>query len=406
MINVRATEEIAILRQCGRINAQVHQEVRKLLEPGVTSQELDVKAGQVMRELGAASSMIEQYDFPGHICVSVNDQAGHGIPGKYTIRDGDTVKIDVSVVYEGYHTDCAITYVVGQASRDAIRLVNVTRHALWAGISCATAGRRCSDISSAIHQVVRQNGLAVIRHAFGHGVGRDLHESPSIANFGPANRGPRLRPGIVLAIEPVTSAGSSCTHRLNDEWTDATIDGSLSAHFEHTVLITDAKPEILTQSTDELHQDSLQSERSDIAYREIKDNEQSRLFELAATEMDPILIDAWGRRADIEEIFGSDGEVIVLEQRETGAILGFMVISQMNHFTHLNTIVIDRRYQGKGIGKQAMRKLEEITRDRQLRGIRLCVQANNQRATAFYRKLGFDVIGRPYVNTLLMRKTL
>lgn len=408
MIYVRTPTEIELIRQCGMLNAQIHKEVQDFIRSGVTTQEINDKAAACMNALGVKSSIREPEGFPGDICVSVNEEVGHGVPGADVLKDGDVVKVDISVEFAGYHTDCAITHIVGigeAEDSEAKRLVSSTREALFAGISAARAERRCSDISHAVYRKVQEHGYAVIRHAFGHGVGRSLHESPQIASFGPAGCGPRLRPGMIIAIEPVVSAGGRFTVRNENGWTDTTIDGSIGAHFEHTVLITDGEPEILTQ-TAHFETDTAGSDTpfDGIVYRDRVDADKPALLQLAAQEMDAILMQAWGRKVSPQEILDPDAQTIVL-QHESGNIAGFFVFSEIGDALHLNTLVIHPMFQGKGIGTQVMKRMGEMALGRNLKGTRLCVQTNNHRALAFYQKLGYAVYGEPYPNTLLMRKS-
>ncbi|GMA62603.1 type I methionyl aminopeptidase [Alicyclobacillus fastidiosus] len=406
MIHVRTPAEIELFRHCGKVNARIHAELRGLLQPGMTTLELNNKAAELMDLLGVKSSIRIPESFPGDICISINEEVGHGVPGHYALRKGDIVKIDISVEYEGYHTDCAMTHIVGDGDFETQRLLDVTHQALQAGISAAKANQRCSDISYAICKMVEGNGYALIRHAFGHGIGNDLHESPPIANFGPGNRGPRLRPGMVIAIEPVVSAGTRYTLRKENGWTDATIDGSHGAHFEHTVLITDGEPEVLTQST---FLDSwnvhFTLRSGEFTFRAIMDADKPVLLWLAAHEMDSILMHAWGRKVSPQEIFDPDAKTIVLEHK-TGNVAGFFVYSEVGDVLHLNTLVIDPKFQGIGIGKQVMERFEDLARKGNLKSTRLCVQTNNHRAMQFYKKLGYVICGTPYLNTLMMRKLL
>jgi methionine aminopeptidase type I len=406
MIHVRTLAEIERIRQCGTINANIHAKVQDLLQPGISTLELNDRAAELIHLYGAKSSIRDTHGFPGDICISVNEEVGHGVPGRYIIRDGDVVKIDVSVEFEGYHTDCAVTHIVGNGSHEAQRLVDITSQALWSGISSAKPNRRCSDISFAVFQVIQGNDYSVIRHAFGHGIGKDLHESPPIANFGPPNRGPRLRPGMVIAIEPVVSAGSRYTLRHPNGWTDTTVDGSLGAHFEHTVLITDGEPEVLTQTADsEKYAVRCELSSGEIIYKEMIDADKPALLRLVAQEMDPILMQAWGRKASPQEIFVPDAQTIVL-RHESGDIAGFFVCCEIGDALHLNTLVIGRNFQGMGIGKQVMKRIEDMASKRNLKRTRLCVQTNNHRAMQFYKKLGYAICGKPFPNTLLMTKPL
>lgn len=413
MIHIRSAEEIRRFRACGAVNRWVHSNIYKALQPGVTTRELDEIAARVLAEAGATSSIREPQGFPGHVCISINDEVGHGVPGTRAIVPGDLVKVDVSVCYAGVHTDAAVTHQVGagvqtaEFLRQAVLLRQAAQNALWAGIAQARAGKRCSDISSAIQSVVRTHGLMVVRRAFGHGVGTDLHEEPAIANFGPPGTGPVLRPGMVVAIEPVVSAGSRLTYRKPDGWTDATVDGSLAAHFEHTVVITDRDPEIVTFDADVpgLGKADDGLSQAPIVMRPMRRDDENRLLHLAAREMDAILMKAWGRRVNPAEIFDPEATIEVLEDG-SGRLVGFFAYSQPATALHLNTIVIDAKFQGQGFGGRVMKRLEEIARQKGLHAITLHVQKNNERAIRFYRRLGYRDRGTAYANTLRMSKAI
>lgn len=229
--------------------------LREAVRPGVTTSELDALAAEALAQHGATSNfrgytpMRGVPPFPGVICASVNDEIVHGIPGSRALREGDIVAIDFGAVVNGWHGDSAITVPVGRISPDAQRLLDVTQEALWRGIAQARAGNRVSDISRAIQDYVESQSLSIVRQYVGHGIGRELHEDPQIPNY-VDHRGPdlRLRPGLVIAIEPMVNAGTADTRELRDHWTVVTADGSLSAHFEHMVAITTGEPDVLTAS--------------------------------------------------------------------------------------------------------------------------------------------------------------
>jgi methionyl aminopeptidase len=221
--------------------------VLEAVRPGVTTGQLDAIADEHLSAEGATASFKGYRGFPASICTSVNEQIVHGIPGDRTLRDGDLLSLDVGAIWDGYHGDSAVSVFVGEPpSAEAEKLVLVTEESLEAGISQIRAGGRLSDIGSAVEQVVEGAGFSVVREYVGHGIGQSLHEDPQIPNYGPPGRGPELRPGIVLAVEPMVNLGGWETRVLDDDWTVVTADGSLSAHFEHTIALTEAGPEILT----------------------------------------------------------------------------------------------------------------------------------------------------------------
>lgn len=405
MIYLRKDREIDLIRQCGRTNSLIHERVRQVLEPGVATRELNEAAARAICEFGVKSSIRDAYGFPGDICVSVNSEVGHGIPGGYKVREGDIVKVDISVELDGFHTDAARTYTVGECPYEARNLIRVSRKALEAGIARATAHGRCSDISNAIATEVHLAGYRILRHAFGHGIGESLHESPAIANFGPAGLGPKLREGMVLAIEPVIAARSQRAFRMGD-WTDVTEYGDLSAHVEHTILVTNGTPQVLTSMEDEQERvDSVEAMGgADIRLRVMEEADRVALLALAAQEMDPILMAAWGRRTRASELFGDEGAQRVVIEDLDGNLLGLYVWSQRDDCVHVHTIVIDGRCQGKGIGTYMMSRLKDLVAKRpELSGIELCVQTNNHIAIRFYERMGFRRVGAPYANTYLMR---
>jgi methionyl aminopeptidase len=244
----KSPEEIAKMRKAGRIVADVRARVAAAARPGVTTAELDAVAERLIRKAGAVPSF-KGYrgTFPASICASVNDQVVHGIPGDRVLEEGDLLALDFGAIWQGYHGDSAISVFVGEPpSAEAEKLVRVTEESLEAGISEIREGNRLSDIGHAVQQVVEGAGFSVVREYVGHGIGQSLHEDPQIPNFGPPGRGPVLRPGLVVAVEPMVNMGGWKTRVLDDGWTVVTEDGSLSAHFEHTIALRDAGPEILT----------------------------------------------------------------------------------------------------------------------------------------------------------------
>jgi methionyl aminopeptidase len=246
MIVIKSRREIACMRESGRIVARVIETLGAAIRPGVTTAELDALAEREIRRAGAVPAFKGYHGFPGSICVSVNDEVVHGIPGPRRLAAGDIVSVDVGAILNGYVGDGAHTFKVGRVTLEAERLLEVTRRALDAGIAEARPGNRLSDISHAVQTVVEGAGFSVVRSYCGHGVGREMHEDPQVPNFGPPGRGPRLEAGMVLAIEPMVNAGRPEVEVDGNHWTVRTQDGALSAHFEHTVAITATGPEILT----------------------------------------------------------------------------------------------------------------------------------------------------------------
>lgn len=247
MIYLRSEQEIEKLRKAGRIVALTHQELQKHLVPGISTNKLDQLAEKFIRSCGATPSFKGLYGFPASICTSINQVLVHGIPNDVTLKEGDIIAIDIGACYEGYHGDSAWTYGVGEISKKAFNLLEVTKASLYVGLQQAKAGNRVGDISSAIQHYVEQNGYSVPREYTGHGVGTSLHEDPIVPNFGIANRGPKLVAGMVLAIEPMVHEGAKETRVLQDDWTVVSRDGSLTAHFEHTIVIGENGCEILTK---------------------------------------------------------------------------------------------------------------------------------------------------------------
>ncbi|MGM9989000.1 MAG: type I methionyl aminopeptidase [Bacillaceae bacterium] len=247
MIICKTPREIEIMREAGRIVALTHQELKKHIVPGITTLELDAIAEKVIRSHSAIPSFKGYNGFSGSICASVNDQLVHGIPGKRVLKDGDIISIDIGAKYNGYHGDSAWTYAVGTISDNTQKLLDVTEKSLYIGLEEAKPGERLSNISHAIQTYVEAHNFSIVREYVGHGVGQELHEDPQIPHYGPPNKGPRLRPGMVLAVEPMVNAGSRYVKTLADNWTVVTVDGKMCAHFEHTVAITETGYEILTK---------------------------------------------------------------------------------------------------------------------------------------------------------------
>lgn len=250
MITVKSPREIELMRKAGRITAGARTIAREMAAAGITTHQIDQEVYRYITKAGAKPSFLNYNGFPGSACISVNDEVIHGIPGKRKLHDGDIVSLDVGACINGFHGDCAGTFPVGQCSEEAKRLIAVTRQSFFEGIRFARQGYRVSDISAAIQEYVESHGFSVVREYVGHGVGAKLHEAPEVPNYGHPGHGPRLVKGMTLAIEPMVNAGSARIRVLDDDWTVVTADGSLSAHYENTVLITDGEPEILTFAED------------------------------------------------------------------------------------------------------------------------------------------------------------
>lgn len=248
MIILKSLQEIEKIRKAGRIVADVLDGVRELVRPGVSTQTLDEFAERFIRSAGAVPAFKGYRGYPKTLCTSLNSEVIHGIPSKdVTLKQGDIISIDVGAVVEGFYGDAAVTLPVGAITPEAERLIRVTAESLQRGIAQAKSGNRLYDISHAVQTHVESNGYSVVREYVGHGIGRNLHEDPQIPNFGAPGQGPRLKPGMVLAIEPMVNAGGSATVVKEDHWTAATADGSLSAHFEHTIAVMPDGPWVLTQ---------------------------------------------------------------------------------------------------------------------------------------------------------------
>jgi methionyl aminopeptidase len=248
MIVCKTPREIEIMREAGKIVALTHQELQKHITPGISTKELDAIAERFILKADALPSFKGYNGFRGSICASVNEELVHGIPGERILRDGDIISIDIGAKYNGYHGDSAWTYAVGTISEENQKLLKVTEESLFKGLEQAKPGERLSNISHAIQNYVEAHNFSIVREYVGHGVGQDLHEDPQIPHYGPPNKGPRLKPGMVLAIEPMVNAGSRYVKTLADNWTVVTVDGKMCAHFEHTIAITDNGFEILTKA--------------------------------------------------------------------------------------------------------------------------------------------------------------
>lgn len=246
-VTIKSEREIALMREAGKILAEVHEKLGEIIAPGISTLDIDKKGEELIRSYGCIPSFLNYEGYPASICVSVNDEVVHGIPHKkHYLREGDIVSLDAGVIYKGYHSDAARTHGVGQISAEAERLIRVTEESFFKGIEFAKAGNHLNDISAAIQKHVEMNGFSVVRDLVGHGIGNHLHEEPEVPNFKRFGRGIKLRPGMTLAIEPMVNAGTHEVWLLEDDWTVVTQDGEFSAHYENTVLITEGEPELLS----------------------------------------------------------------------------------------------------------------------------------------------------------------
>lgn len=246
MISIKSKREIELMRHAGYINYLTHQEVKKHIKAGVTTRKLDKIAYDFITKKGCIPSFLNYEGYPASICVSINDEVVHGIPGNRIIRDGDIVSVDIGVNYKGYHSDAANTYIVGDVSKEVRDLVENTEKSLYEGLRVIASGAKIGDIGAAIENFAKENNLSVVKELVGHGVGTDIHEDPDVPNFGKKNTGMVLKEGMVIAVEPMLNLGKRYVYMLDDDWTICTDDGLPSAHFEHTVLVTKDGYEILT----------------------------------------------------------------------------------------------------------------------------------------------------------------
>lgn len=246
-VSIKSAREIELMREAGRILAMVHEELGKAIKPGISTLDIDRLGERIIRSYGCIPSFKNYNGYPASICVSVNDEVVHGIPNKHRIlHEGDIVSLDAGVIYHGYHSDAARTHAVGKVSEEAQKLMDVTKQSFFEGIKYAKAGNHLNDISSAIQAYAESFGYGVVRDLVGHGIGEHLHEEPEVPNFSQRRKGIKLVPGMTLAIEPMINAGRPDVAWLDDDWTVVTDDGSLSSHYENTVLITEDGPEILS----------------------------------------------------------------------------------------------------------------------------------------------------------------
>jgi methionyl aminopeptidase len=242
----RNAEELAKMRKAGAVVAEMHAATRAAARPGVTTLDLDRVARQVLDRRGARSNFLNYHGFPAVICTSPNDMIVHGIPGDYRLKDGDIISIDCGAIVEGYHGDAAFTMGIGKIGDEAERLLRVTEESLWAGIAKLAEGHRLNDVGLAVQEVAEGAGYSVVREYVGHAIGTAMHEEPQVPNYWPGTPGPKLKTGMVFAVEPMVNVGGPETAVLDDGWGVVTADGSLSAHFEHTIAVTDNGPEVFT----------------------------------------------------------------------------------------------------------------------------------------------------------------
>ncbi|SHE35636.1 methionine aminopeptidase, type I [Ferrithrix thermotolerans DSM 19514] len=243
---IRTKEELAKMRKAGRVVAEIHEKTREAIRPGVTTLEIDKVAREVLEKRGARSNFLNYHGFPAVICTSPNSMIVHGIPGKYRLQEGDIISIDAGAIVEGYHGDAAYTAAVGKVSKLAEQLIEVTERSLYAGIDVMWPGRHLHEVGRAVQEVCEKAGFSVVREYVGHGIGTAMHEPPNVPNYWPGSPGPKMRAGNVFAVEPMVNVGGPETVQLSDGWSVVTKDGSLSAHFEHTIAVTEEGPEIFT----------------------------------------------------------------------------------------------------------------------------------------------------------------
>lgn len=250
MIVIKSQKEIQIMREAAKVTAHILDMMQDVIQPGITTAEIDRIAEKEIRKYNMIPAFKGYGGFPAAVCTSVNEQIVHGIPSNRKLKEGDIISLDTGTIYKGYYSDAARTYPVGEISPEAEKLIRVTKESFFEGLKFCKPGYRLGDVSNAIQTHVERNGFSVVKDFVGHGIGNKMHEAPQIPNYGSAGRGPRLAPGMTLAIEPMVNQGTDRMKVLDDEWTAVSLDGSLSAHYENTVVITDGEPEILTVLSD------------------------------------------------------------------------------------------------------------------------------------------------------------
>lgn len=248
-ITIKSQREIELMREAGRILALTHEEIKKIIKPGISTLDIDKLGEEVIRSYGCIPSFLNYNGYPASICVSLNDEVVHGIPSKNRIlKDGDIVSLDAGVIYKGYHSDAARSYGVGNISEDAKKLMNITKESFFEALKFAKEGYHINDISKAVFDYITARGCSAVKDLVGHGIGSKLHEDPEVPNYTRVKKGPKLKAGMTLAIEPMINQGTFEVEWLEDNWTVVTRDGKLSSHYENTVLITEAEPEILSRA--------------------------------------------------------------------------------------------------------------------------------------------------------------
>ena len=243
---IRSKDELDKMRRAGNVVAEIHDVTRAAIRPGITTRDLDVLAAEVIAKRNARSNFLNYHGFPAVICTSPNDMIVHGIPGDYVLQEGDIISVDAGAIVEGYHGDAAYTAPVGEVSAVAKRLIEVTERSLWAGIDQLVVGNRLHEVGRAVQNVAEAAGFSVVREYVGHAIGTEMHENPQVPNYWPGSPGPKLKSGMVFAVEPMLNVGTYETYVLDDEWSVMTDDGELSAHFEHTIAVTENGPEVFT----------------------------------------------------------------------------------------------------------------------------------------------------------------
>jgi len=246
MIILKSKQEIELMRDAGKIVAIVHEVLREAISPGITTRDLDTLAEETIRKHGGLPAFKGYGGFPASICASINEEVVHGIPGNRRLESGDIISIDIGAILNGYYGDSAKTHPVGTVDSESLRLIDITRQSFYEGLKFCRTGNRLSDIGHAVQTFVEAHGYSVVRDLVGHGIGTSMHEDPQVPNYGLAGKGPRLQPGLVLAIEPMVNQGTWHVETLLDNWTVVTVDGKRSSHYEHTIAITDGEPQILT----------------------------------------------------------------------------------------------------------------------------------------------------------------
>ncbi len=243
---IRSKDELDKMRRAGKVVAEIHEVTRAAIRPGVTTMDLNALAADVLAKRNARSNFLNYHGFPAVICTSPNDMIVHGIPGDYVLHEGDIISVDAGAIVEGYHGDAAYTAPVGEVSSTAKRLIEVTERSLWAGIDQLVVGNRLYEVGRAVQNVAESAGFSVVREYVGHAIGTEMHEDPQVPNYWPGSPGPKLKAGMVYAVEPMVNVGTYETYVLEDDWSVMTRDGKLSAHFEHTIAVTENGPEVFT----------------------------------------------------------------------------------------------------------------------------------------------------------------